>query len=187
MQVPNIKHILPYPKLGYRFLFKIQDKKKEYVARKLVGFSNNEMYQVVSDVKRYKQFLPFCTKSTILMSKPNQLHANLEIGFPPIVENYTSKVFLDEPNSVKAICTDGRLFNYLETTWKFSSGLQSNPRTCIIDFYIQFEFKSAIYSHVASMFFERLVQQMEKAFIDEVRKRYGNDSIPIHELSPVRN
>ncbi|KAG5896466.1 hypothetical protein JTB14_002607 [Gonioctena quinquepunctata] len=132
-------------------------------------------------------FLPFCTKSTIIKQQPHELHANLEIGFPPIVENYTSKVLLDQPNFVQAICTEGRLFNYLETTWKFSPGLQSNPRTCIIDFSLRFEFKSALYSQVASIFFGRLVQQMETAFVNETRRRYGDDSIPIHELSPVKS
>lgn len=145
------------------------------------------MYTVVADVRHYKQFLPFCTKSTILKNKPNVIVANLEIGFPPIVENYTSTVTIERPRLVQAISTDARLFNYLETTWRFNPGLRSNPRSCIIDFYIRFEFKSILYSRLASMFFERLVQQMENAFIDEATRRYGEASVSKHELSPVKS
>lgn len=141
------------------------------------------MYTVVADIKHYKQFLPFCTRSTILDSSENIVHANLEIGFPPVVENYTSKVTLIKPKMVKAQCNDGRLFNYLETTWKFASGLKSNPKSCIIDFYVKFEFKSLIHSHLATMFFERVVKQMEFAFVDEARRRYGIESIPSHILN----
>lgn len=145
------------------------------------------MYLVVADIRHYKQFLPFCTKSTILERRPKELKANLEIGFPPVVENYTSTVTLDRPNFVRAICKDGRLFNFLETTWRFNPGLQSNPKSCIIDFYIKFEFKSALHSQLASMFFDKLVHQMEYAFINEAKRRYGQESLPSHELSPVKS
>lgn len=145
------------------------------------------MYTVVADVKNYKKFVPFCTKSVILSQDPNVLHANLEVGFPPIIENYTSVVSLREPESVNAICKDGRLFHVLETNWKFSPGLKSNQQTCIVDFYINFEFRSLFYSKVATFFFDQLVTQMEDAFIKEAQRRYGKESLPVHELEPVRS
>ncbi|KAJ8913620.1 hypothetical protein NQ315_013442 [Exocentrus adspersus] len=157
--------------LRYFHRFKKSERKKEYIARKLVG---------------YKQFLPFCTKSVILVEQPKQLQAILEIGFPPVTENYTSTVTLDRPNFVRAVCRDGRIFNYLETLWIFSPGLRSNPKSCIIDFSIKFEFKAVLYSRLANMFFDKLVQQMENAFIEEAKKRYGQESLPSHELSPEK-
>lgn len=182
-----------------------QSTSKEYQARKLVGFvyyiltisldpftlflhlfyrfSEAQMYSVVSDVKNYQSFVPFCTKSKILKKYENNLHATLEIGFPPIIESYTSHVKLIKPQFVSAKCRDGTLFNYLETTWKFSPGLESNTQTCIVDFYIRFDFKSVIYSQVAQMFFEKLVQQMEWAFISEAKRRFGTESVPSYSLT----
>ncbi|XP_068899269.1 coenzyme Q-binding protein COQ10 homolog A, mitochondrial [Tenebrio molitor] len=167
--------------------FKLPEKRKEYFARKLVGFSNVQMYTVVADIRNYKKFVPFCTKSVILSEEHNMVRANLEVGFPPIMENYTSVVSLCEPELVQAICRDGRLFNFLETTWRFNPGLKSNPQTCIIDFYINFEFRSALYSKVATFFFDQLVQQMEEAFIKEAQRRFGKESLPIHHLEPIRS
>lgn len=149
-------------------------------------FSKEEMFTVVADVRHYKQFLPFCTKSAILSRKSKEVLANLEIGFPPIVENYTSTVTIERPHLVQAICTDARLFKYLETSWQFSPGLYSNPKSCITDFYIRFEFKSALYSRLASIVFDRLVHQMEKAFLEEAKRRYGEPSISSHELTPIK-
>ncbi|CAH0555670.1 unnamed protein product [Brassicogethes aeneus] len=159
------------------------DRKKEYFVRKLIGFSCEEMYNVIADVRNYHVFVPFCSKSTILSENYKELKANLEVGFPPIYENYTSNVSLKRPSLVQAICKEGNLFNYLETTWKLTEGLPSNPKTCIIDFYIKFEFKSMLHSKVASLFFDNLVNQMENAFIEEAKKRYGSESIPIHKLN----
>ncbi|XP_044754157.1 coenzyme Q-binding protein COQ10 homolog A, mitochondrial [Coccinella septempunctata] len=166
--------------------FKTPEKEKQHFARKLVGFSSEEMFNVVADVKNYDKFVPFCTKSTVHSESTNNLRATLEIGFPPIIESYTSNVTLIRPKLVRAVCSEGRLFHYLENTWRFSSGLKSNPRSCIIDFYICFRFKSLIHSQIALFFFDNLVSKMEKAFIEEAGKRYGQATVPIYPLEVVK-
>ncbi|CAH1099686.1 unnamed protein product [Psylliodes chrysocephalus] len=166
-----------------RYLFKESARQKQYKAKKLIGFSKLEIYEIVADVQSYDKFLPFCTKSTVLSHRPKEMRANLVIGFPPIVENYDSTVLFDKPNIVKSVCTNGTLFYYLESTWIFHPGLQSNTRSCIIDFSIKFNFKSVLYSQVASLFFDRLVQQMESAFMNEAARRYGKPSIKTHILN----
>lgn len=80
---------------------------KEYEGRKLVGFSMEQIYDVVADVRNYKDFVPFCKKSDVIFKSDDMLKANLVIGFPPINESYTSKVTTKRPRFVKAECTDG--------------------------------------------------------------------------------
>lgn len=77
------------------------------------------------------------------------------------------------PRLVKAECTDGRLFDHLDTLWIIRPGLKNNPETCVIDFSLSFEFKSVIYSHLSNFFFNEIVRQMENAFLEEARKRHG--------------
>lgn len=47
---------------------------------------------MVADVDRYQQFVPWCTKSRVLQGRSGDFQAELEIGFPPLVERYTSEV-----------------------------------------------------------------------------------------------
>ncbi|XP_050578307.1 coenzyme Q-binding protein COQ10 homolog B, mitochondrial [Bombus affinis] len=150
---------------------------KEYEGRKLVGFSMEQIYDVVADVRNYKDFVPFCKKSDVIFKSDDMLKANLVIGFPPINESYTSKVTTKRPRFVKAECTDGRLFNHLNTLWLFSPGLKNNAQTCVIDFSLSFEFKSLIHSHLSNLFFNEIVRQMENAFLDEAKRRYGRPCI----------
>lgn len=144
------------------------------------------MYDVVSDVENYHKFLPFCKKSRVFSRRTNFLKAELVIGFPPLNERYISNVTLREPNLVKAECVDGRLFNYLLNYWKFSPGLKDIPQSCVIDFMVNFEFKSALHSHLANLFFDQIVKQMEHAFINEAENRYGGPSIDSHILISQR-
>lgn len=145
------------------------------------------MFDVVTDVEHYKDFLPFCKRSDVLTRQETFMKATLEIGFPPISESYISHVTLVRPFYTKAICFDGRLFNHLITIWRFNPGLKSNPYSCIIDFSIDFEFKSVLHSNIAHVFFDKLVRQMEGAFLVEAKRRYGPESLPSHPLAIAKS
>lgn len=142
-----------------------------------------QMYEVVQDVENYKSFVPFCRKSDVDMRQEDKLVGRLEIGFHPVVESYTSHVTLQKPRLVKADCTDGKLFNHLTTTWQFNPGLKDHPQSCVIYFYVSFEFKSLVHSQMAHFFFNELVRQMEGAFFDEAKRRYGPPAIEMVKLN----
>lgn len=140
------------------------------------------MFNVVSDVQNYNKFVPFCKKSHVYDERPDHLTADLVIGFPPLNESYTSHVTLKRPTLVKSECVDGKMFHLLITYWRFSPGLKDISQSCVIDFSLAFEFKSALHSQLANFFFDQLVKQMESAFISEARHRYGLPTIKSHVL-----
>lgn len=144
-----------------------------------------QMYTVVSEVEKYTKFVPFCKKSVVRSRGPKHMKADLVISFPPIYESYTSSITLHKPYLVKAVCTEGKLFNHLLTEWKFSPGLKGNPQSCIIDFTVTFEFRSLLHSHLAHVFFSEVVRQMEDAFIHEATNRFGKASVKTQKLINV--
>ncbi|KAJ6643244.1 Coenzyme Q-binding protein COQ10, mitochondrial [Pseudolycoriella hygida] len=159
------------------------NKKKVYRRKELVGYSMQQMYAVVSDVENYKSFVPYCKKSKLFAKSGNTAKGEIQVGFPPLRESYTSNLTFNEPNLVKSECFDGRLFNYLLNHWAFSPGVKDVPDSCVIDFRVEFEFKSALHSNLSHLFFDLVVQQMEGAFVAEACRRYGKPKIGSHVLT----
>jgi len=153
------------------------DRSKEYSETKAIGYSMEQLYDVVENVDDYKYFVPWCRSSVVFEKSESHARANLEVGFPPVSEKYTSVLTLAKPNLVKSECMDGSLFNHLLCVWKISKGPRDVPNSCTLNFYVSFEFKSLLHSQLSTMFFDEVVRQMVKAFESRCEKLYGPSSL----------
>ncbi|KAI3385642.1 hypothetical protein SNEBB_000050, partial [Seison nebaliae] len=109
------------------------------------------------------------------------------IGFVPINESYRSFVRLDEPKLVHANCVDGKIFRQMLTIWKFHE-MSSKKNSCQIHFHIVFEFRSAMYCHLSTVFFDKVVKQMVGAFLKEAQRQSQIEDEKIREkFSKLKN
>ena len=60
-----------------------------------------QMYDIVCQVEHYPEFVPYCKESRVFKRRPGHFKCALTVGFPPVVERYTSVVSFARPHLVK--------------------------------------------------------------------------------------
>ena len=128
--------------------------------QKTLAYTADELFTVVADVKDYPSFVPWCTGARIYRDGPQEIIAELEIGFGPFQESFTSQVTLDRPRQVLVRATEGGPLEHLTNTWTFTP---AGERTHV-DLVVDFQFKSHLLDHVANNMFHEAATRMMGAF-----------------------
>ena len=131
--------------------------------QKTLAYPADQLFSVVADVTQYPSFVPWCSSAHIRREDPREIIADLEIGFGPFQESFTSQVTLDRPRQVLVRATEGPL-EHLTNSWTFTPiGEQTQ-----VDFVIDFQFKSHLLDHVANSMFHEAATRMMGAFESRV-------------------
>lgn len=139
-----------------------------HAEQRFLPYAPEKLYDLVADIERYPEFLPWCVGARLLKRDGNVIHADLMIGFKMIRETFTSKVTLGAPDRIDVDYQKGP-FRHLKNHWVFNP----HPDGCLIDFYIDFEFRSRILRNLIEPLFNEAVRRMVSAFEARARAVYG--------------
>ena len=139
-----------------------------YADRKLVGYQPEQLFDLVADVGRYPEFLPWCVGARVRTRSETELVADLTIGFGPFRESFTSRVALDRPRQVRVSYENGP-FRYLNNQWSFAP----HPHGARVDFFVEFEFRSRLLQKAIGVVFNEAVRRMVGAFLKRANDVYG--------------
>ena len=120
-----------------------------HAEQRRLPYSAKQLFDLVADVERYPEFLPWCVGARIRERTEKLLVADLLIGFRMVRERFTSRVVLSRPDRIDVAYSEGP-FRYLTNHWVF---LPQPDGGCIIDFFVDFEFRSRLLQKVIEMLF----------------------------------
>ncbi|CDS42771.1 coenzyme Q binding protein COQ10 A [Echinococcus multilocularis] len=153
--------------------------RKVYREQRLLGYSCDQIFDIISGVEQYSEFLPWCLDSVILQTHPTKGKlCRLSIGFYPFKESYNSWVTVIRPKYVKSVATNSYLFEHLINEWHIRPGLSDNENTCTVELKVDFRFRSKLHSRISSLFFDQVVDFMVGAFLGRANTLHGPGSIP---------
>ena len=140
---------------------------------KTVNYTKEQMFDLVADIDRYDEFLPWCNNSKIINTSIKDdikiVIADLEIGYDQFVYTYRSEVKLHkDKNEINVRNLDGP-FKYLENNWKFIS---VSEHKCEIQFNIDFELNISLLDMLMKKFFDLAFQKMVDSFIGRANEIY---------------
>ena len=92
----------------------------EHAEQRYLPYTPEKLFDLVADIERYPDFLPWCVGAEILDRVDNIIVADLMIGFKFIRETFTSEVILTAPTRIDVNYQKGP-FKFLRNYWKFET------------------------------------------------------------------
>lgn len=127
--------------------------------KRILPYTPKQMYDLVADVSKYQEFLPWCVGTRINWRKADSLNADVLIGYKAIREIFTSTVTLTPYEAISVHYERGP-FSKLQNYWTFVE----HPQGCEVEFFIDFEFRASLLNSIIKSFFEEAVKRMIDAF-----------------------
>ncbi len=132
-------------------------------------YSDEQMFDLVADVGRYQEFLPWVVATRIRRREEQSILADLIVGFGPLRETFTSRVALDRPQAIDVDYVEGPL-KRLHNSWRFKDDGKGG---CLVDFCVDFTFRSRTFEAIAGRMFGEAVRKMVAAFEARAAALYG--------------
>ena len=142
---------------------------KHYKTKRNLSYSDSKIFDLICDIERYSDFLPWCKKASIYNKVDNEFYSDITVGFNLVNETFTSKVFIIRPKEVISKATSGP-FKKMVNKWKIKS-LSDN--SCQVSLIIEYEFRSVILRSLIGEFFDQATKKMISAFEKRAKYLYG--------------
>lgn len=138
--------------------------------KRVVPYSDEQMFALVADVERYPEFLPWCAAVRIRTREGDTFTADLIGAFGALREQFTSRVKLDPAAKTITIEYIDGPFERLTNNWRFHA-LENG---CEVEFDIDFRFKSRTLEALISGLFTRAIEKMTGSFVARADALYGS-------------
>jgi coenzyme Q-binding protein COQ10 len=138
-------------------------------------YSPQQIFDLVIDIERYPEFLPWCRAARVLERREGSLTAELVVSFKHITESYVSEVTYTRP---QAPDDEGRIdvrllkgpFKRLENHWVFSARPGGGTE---IGLHLAFQFRSKLLDSLIGLLFGKASARMALAFKQRADALYG--------------
>jgi coenzyme Q-binding protein COQ10 len=137
-------------------------------------WSPEQLFDLVADVGRYQEFLPWVAATRIRADSETEMLADLIVGFKALKETFTSRVRKRRPDEIGIDYVEGPL-KYLHNEWRFRPDGQGGT---IVDFSVDFAFRSRLFEALAGQMFDAALRRMISAFETRARALYGPGDAP---------
>jgi ribosome-associated toxin RatA of RatAB toxin-antitoxin module len=142
----------------------------------LIWYSPQQMFDVVTDVARYHEFLPWCHASSVIEQSEHGMSANIGMQLAGFKQGFTTHnqhiTKEDGGLAVQMELLNGP-FSKLGGTWSFDLVKGSETPACKVTLDLTYEIKSALLQMAIGSAFDKIAASMVGAFVERAKKIYG--------------
>ena len=147
----------------------------QFSTKRRVRHAATDMFDLVADVDKYPQFVPFCRSMRVkkrgedARGRPT-IVCEMTVAYKLIHETFTTLVTLDRDELQVIVDYLSGPFRRLENRWRFKS---VGDRACEVEFYLMYEFQSRTLGMIMGAMFEAVFRRFADAFERRADQIYG--------------
>lgn len=145
----------------------------------LIWYSPQQMFDLVSDVPRYPQFLPWCDAAQVLQTHEDGQTAEISLNFKGLRQKFSTRNTYLRYSSGSL---EDRLslvqgpFSRLEGQWLYSPvGALGDgaAAACKVELYLSYSFGNAAMAALVGPVFDKIASSLVDAFVQRAESVYG--------------
>jgi ribosome-associated toxin RatA of RatAB toxin-antitoxin module len=141
----------------------------------LLWYSPHEMYDLVTDVPAYPQFLPWCERAEVLERLESGVTARLHLAYFGVHQSFTTRNDHRVDERVTLALVDGP-FSVLDGTWTFlpvPATAGPNAKACKVEFDLRYSFANGALEALISPVFDRIANTFVDSFVKRAEQVHG--------------
>jgi len=138
----------------------------------LIWYSAEEMFDLVTDVDRYPEFLPWCDKASANERTEAGMLAEIGIAFAGLHQTFRTRNEHVPGREVHIRLVEGP-FSRLEGRWTFTPLGDEKQRACKVELELHYGFDNATLSRLVGPVFDKIASSMVDAFVKRAEHVYG--------------
>lgn len=135
----------------------------------LVPYSAPQMFDLVADVEKYPQFMPWCGGAEVQTRTPEGMQASITIAFAGLRQRFTTRNVHEYPRRIDLHLVDGP-FSELVGNWEFIALAED---ACKVQFTLTYAFSSRTLEALVGPVFNRIATSFIDSFTKRAQAVYG--------------
>lgn len=135
----------------------------------LVLHTAQQMFDLVEDVRRYPEFLPWCAATEVICETEDTLEATLHLAKGGLKYSFTTRNQLERPERMTLTLVKGP-FKSLAGVWTFTP---LSDEASKVELNLNFEFSGKLTGVAMSKVFNSVATTLVDAFVSRADQIYG--------------
>lgn len=139
----------------------------------LIWYSPQEMYVLVTGVRKYPEFLPWCDHTKVISEDEFGMIAEIGLSFGGVRQSFTTRNVHVPYSRVDLEFVKGP-FSKLEGHWQFHPIGDGSQRACRVELTLNYGFENATWGKLIGPAFDKIAASLVDAFVKRAQQVYGN-------------
>ena len=143
-----------------------------YTQRRHLRYTAPQLFDLVADVERYPEFMPWVIEAHIRRRKDHTITTDMTVGVGPLRKRFSTMAVLHRPHRIDISSRDS-MFDRFEQGWTFAPAAEGGTN---VEYHVDLKFRSRVLETLMGASFADRAVATISAYTRRAHRLYGSSS-----------